>query len=304
VIKDTHRRGRRLGSVVAAATVALTAAAVVTGVAPAAAVGAESKGSHNVTGKNGKVPSVLRGDQYECDRTNPEMTTIDDSEYGSVLLRTDPGHLKFDIAAAPKAYYWQDAYISAGNNPDGYNSAGCDWIGVGKGYQIPVPANKAGTLTASIKLHTATGFEGDAGFDIWLTAPGTHTGHGTTSREEEASAGTTEIMVWLNSPNIDRGGYDSLGYRTVDGRRWDVLYETGSPRHKWTTVIFATSLATSKAATVSDRDIHLSTLIRFAASHGWVKTRAELQAIDAGFEWYHDPDNGTHIQSYSLTGVR
>jgi hypothetical protein len=73
-------------------------------------------------------------------------------------------------------------------------------------------------------VHTAAGFEGDAGFDIWLTGPGTLTGYGTTAKMEEASVSTTEVMVWLNSPGIDRGGHDSLGYRTVEGRKWDVLY--------------------------------------------------------------------------------
>jgi len=37
---------------------------------------------------------------------------------------------------------------------------------------VPIPVGKAGPLTASIQLHTVAGFEGDAGFDIWLTGPG------------------------------------------------------------------------------------------------------------------------------------
>ena len=61
-----------------------------------------------------------------------------------------------------------------GNNPDGYDSAQCNWLGVGKGYVIPVPAGRSGTLTASIKLHTVAGFAGDAGFDIWLTGRSQH----------------------------------------------------------------------------------------------------------------------------------
>jgi hypothetical protein len=256
--------------------------------------------SKNVTGKDGKVPSHLVGDQYECDRTNPEFTIIDGSERGLVRLTTQPGHPKFDINSSPQGY-WQDAYISAGNNPDGYDSAQCNWLGVGKGYVIPVPAGGAGSLTASIKLHTVAGFAGDAGFDIWLTGPGKDTGYGTTAAMEEASASTTEVMVWLNSPGIDRGEYHSLGYREVDGRMWDVLYT--SP-HPWISVVFASPLASSAAQTITDRNIHLSTLIRFAADHGLVKTGAELQAIDAGFEWYDDPTGGTQVEGYSLTGVK
>jgi hypothetical protein len=256
--------------------------------------------SNNVTSKNGRVPSVLVGDQYECGRTNPEMTVNDGSEKGEVRLDTDPGHLKFDVKSSPQGY-WQDAYISAGNNPDGYDSAQCNWIGVGKGYVIPVPVGRAGTLTASIKVHTVAGFAGDAGFDIWMTGPGKDTGYGTTAGMEEASSSTTEVMVWLNSPGINRGGYHSLGYRYIDGRWWDVLY---TALHPWRTVVFASPLATSKAATITDNNIHLSTLIRFAADHGLVKTGAELQAIDAGFEWYEDPTGGTQIEGYRLTGVR
>jgi hypothetical protein len=60
-----------------------------------------------------------------------------------VRLRTDPGHLKFDITSSPGGH-WEDAYFSTGNNPYGYDSAQCDWIGVGKGYRITVPAAKAG----------------------------------------------------------------------------------------------------------------------------------------------------------------
>jgi hypothetical protein len=256
--------------------------------------------SNNVTGKDGKVPSVLVGAQYECARTNPEMTVNDGSERGRVLVATDPGHLKFDIKSSPQRY-WQDAYISAGNNPAGYDSAQCNWLGVGKGYVIPVPVGRAGSLTASIKLHTVAGFAGDAGFDIWLTGPGKDTGYGTTAAMEEASGSTTEIMVWLNSPGINRGAYHSLGYREINGRWWDVLY---TAPHPWVAVVFASPLAASKAETITDRNLQLSSLIRFAADHGLVKTGAELQAIDAGFEWYDDPVGGTQVEGYSLTGVK
>ena len=159
---------------------AVIAVAAVVAAAPASALApvptlSTSPHSNNVTGKDGRVPSTLVGDQYECARTNPEMTIVDDSQRGTVRLGTDPGHLKFDIKSSPGGF-WQDAYISAGNNPDGYDSAQCNWLGVGKGYVIPVPAGAAGTLTASIKLHTVAGFAGDAGFDIWLTGQGQYTG--------------------------------------------------------------------------------------------------------------------------------
>jgi hypothetical protein len=265
-----------------------------------AAAPAPAPPSHNVTRRDGRVPSVLIGDQYECARSDPEMTVNDGSEQGQVRIATHPGHLRFDIESSPQGD-WQDAYISAGNNPDGYDSAQCNWIGVGKGYVIPVPVGKSGSLTASIKVHTVAGFAGDAGFDIWLTGPGQDTGYGTTAAMEEASGSTTEVMVWLNSPGINRGAYDSLGYNEIDGRSWDVLY---TAPHPWRTVVFASPLATSAAATVTDRDIHLFTLIRFAADHGLVETGAELQAIDAGFEWYYDPTGGTRVESYRLTGVK
>jgi hypothetical protein len=286
-------------AVVTVATVVAAAPAPVPslmGIPTLVAVGS----SKNVTGKDGKVPSTLVGDQYECTRTNPEMTIVDDSERGTVRLGTDPGHLKFDIKSSPGGH-WQDAYISSGNNPDGYNSAQCNWLSVGKGYVVPIPVGKAGPLTASIQLHTVAGFEGDAGFDIWLTGPGQHTGYGTTSAMEEASSSSTEIMVWLNSPGIDRGEYHSLGYHTIDGRSWEVLY---AGLHPWRYVVFAAPLATSKAVTVTDHNIHLFTLIRFAADHGWLKAGAELQAVDAGFEWYEDPTGGTQVEAYSLTGVK
>lgn len=267
---------------------------------PSLVIAAGNPSSNNVTGKDGHVPSVLTGSQYECARTNPEMTVNDGSEHGTVKLFTDPGHLKLDINSSPQGA-WQDAYISSGNNPDGYDSAQCNWLGVGKGYVVPVAEPSAGTLTASIQLHTVAGFAGDAGFDIWLTAPGTHTGYGTTAKMEEASSGSTEVMVWLNSPGIDRGEYTSLGYRKIDGREWDVLY-TGL--HPWRTVVFAAPLATSKAVTVTDHTIHLATLIQYATNLGLVKKGAELQAVDAGFEWYDDPTGGTQVESYSLTGVK
>jgi hypothetical protein len=228
------------------------------------------------------------------------MTIVDGSEHGKVRIATAPGHLRFDIKSSPQGY-WQDAYISAGNNPDGYDSARCNWLGVGKGYAIPVPVGKAGSLTASIKFHTVAGFAGDAGFDIWLTGPGKYTGYGTTAKMEEASRDTTEIMVWLNSPGVDRSTYRHLGHHTIDGRSWDVLYRG---HHPWRTVIFAAPLATSKAVTITDRNIHLFTLIRYAANQGLVETGAELQAIDAGFEWYKDPTGGTQVESYSLTNVK
>jgi len=61
---------------------------------------------------------------------------------------------------------------------------------------------------------------------------------------EESSSNTTEVMVWLNSPGIDRNEYHSLGYRVIDGRSWEVLYTLA---HRWRYVVFAAPLATSKA---------------------------------------------------------
>jgi hypothetical protein len=256
--------------------------------------------SNNVTRKNGSVPAALTGNQYECTRTNPEMTVNDGSETGTVHLATSPGHLKFDIKSSPQGA-WQDAYLVAGNNPDGYDSAQCNWLNVGRGDAIPVPVGAAGTMTASITLHTVAGFAGDAGFDIWLTGPGKDTGYGTTAKMEEGSTESTEVMVWLNSPGIDRNEYNSLGEQEIDGREWDVLY---TALHPWRTVVFASPLATSKAVTVTDKNVHLFTLIRYAADHGLVKTGAELQAVDAGFEWYEDPTGGTQVEAYTLTGVK
>jgi hypothetical protein len=301
VIETRVPRRRHFGPILAAviAVAAVVAAAPASALAPVPTL-ITSPNSNNVTGKDGRVPSTLVGDQYECARTNPEMTIVDNSQRGTVRLGTDPGHLKFDIKSSPGGS-WEDAYISAGNNPDGYDSAQCNWLGVGKGYVIPVPAGGAGTLTASIKLHTVAGFAGDAGFDIWLTGPGQHTGYGTTATMEQSSSSTTEVMVWLNSPGIDRNEYHSLGYRVIDGRSWQVLYTLA---HRWKYVVFAAPLATSKAVTLTDHNIKLFDLIRFAADHGLVKTGAELQAVDAGFEWYEDPTGGTQVEAYSLTGVK
>ena len=174
VIEIRVPRRRHFGLIAAAvvAVTAVAAAAPARALAPVPTLIAAGK-SKNVTGKDGRVPSTLAGDQYECTRTNPEMTIVDDSERGTVWLGTDPGHLKFDVKSSPQRS-WEDAYISAGNNPDGYDSAQCNWLGVGKGYVIPVPAGGSGTLTASIKLHTVAGFAGDAGFDIWLTGRSQH----------------------------------------------------------------------------------------------------------------------------------
>ena len=301
MIETRVPRRRHFGPILAAviAVAAVVAAAPASAPAPVPTL-ITSPDSNNVTGKDGRVPSTLVGDQYECARTNPEMTIVDNSQRGSVRLGTDPGHLKFDVKSSPGGS-WEDAYISAGNNPDGYDSAQCNWLGVGKGYVIPVPAGGAGTLTASIKLHTVAGFAGDAGFDIWLTGPGQHTGYGTTATMEESSSSTTEVMVWLNSPGIDRNEYHSLGYRVIDGRSWEVLYTLA---HRWKYVVFAAPLATAKAVTLTDHNIKLFDLIRFAADHGLVKKGAELQAVDAGFEWYEDPTGGTQVEAYSLTGVK
>ena len=301
MIETRVPRRRHFGPILAAviAVAAVVAAAPARAVAPVPTL-ITSPNSNNVTGKDGRVPSTLVGDQYECARTNPEMTIVDNSQRGTVRLGTDPGHLKFDVKSSPGGS-WEDAYISAGNNPDGYDSAQCNWLGVGKGYVIPVSAGGAGTLTASIKLHTVAGFAGDAGFDIWLTGPGQHTGYGTTAAMEESSSSTTEVMVWLNSPGIDRNEYHSLGYRVIDGRSWEVLYTLA---HRWKYVVFAAPLATSKAVTLTDHNIKLFDLIRFAADHGLVKKGAELQAVDAGFERYKDPTGGTQVEAYSLTGVK
>ncbi len=232
VIEIRVPRSRHFGLITAAAVTvaAVAAAAPASPLAPVPTLIAAGK-SKNVTGKDGRVPSTLAGDQYECTRTNPEMTIVDDSERGTVRLGTDPGHLKWDVKSSPQGS-WEDAYISAGNNPDGYDSAQCNW---------------------------------------------------------------------LNSPGIDRRVYQSFGYHVIDGRLREVLY---SLAHRWRYVVFAAPLATSKAVTVTDRNIGLFDLIRFAADHGLVKTGAELQGVNAGFEWYEDPAGGTQVEGYSLTGVK
>lgn len=261
-------------------------------------------GSNNVTATKGSDPTVLTGNQYECTLTSPQMTVNDGSEHGNVKLYTAPGANRFDVNVGGTRGYWNDAYLVEGNNPDGYSSEQCDGWGYGTADTVPVNSGRAGSLTATITMHTVNGFKGDAGFDIWLTGPSTAGKTGLTTADEEASTSTTEIMVWLNSPGIDRGQYDSLGYRYVDGRWWDVLYYTGHRAdHPWNYIVFAAPLATSSAHTFTDHNIHLSTLIRYAADKGWVKTGSILQSIDAGFEWYEDTTGGTQIESYSLTGV-
>src|ERR1700743_1691536 len=133
VIEIRVPRRRHIGLIAAVAVPVATVAAAAPAIAPSPSPMLIAVGSSkNVTGKDGKVPSTLVGDQYECTRTNPEMTIVDDSEKGTVKLGTDPGHLKFDIKSSPGGH-WEDSYISSGNNPDGYNSAQCNCLGVGKG---------------------------------------------------------------------------------------------------------------------------------------------------------------------------
>ncbi len=117
VIEIRVPRRRHFGLITAAAVTvaAVAAAAPASALAPVPTLIAAGK-SKNVTGKDGRVPSTLAGDQYECTRTNPEMTIVDDSERGTVRLGTDPGHLKWDVKSSPQGS-WEDAYISGGQQP-------------------------------------------------------------------------------------------------------------------------------------------------------------------------------------------
>ncbi len=83
------------------------------------------------------------------------MTVVDDSERGTVRLWHGSRSPEIRCQVKP-AGLLEDAYISAGNNPDGYDSAQCNWLGVGKGYCDHAGRPRGGygvTLTASIKLH-------------------------------------------------------------------------------------------------------------------------------------------------------
>jgi hypothetical protein len=167
VIEIRVPRRRHFGLIAAAvvAVTAVAAAAPASALAPVPTLIAAGK-SKNVTGKDGRVPSTLAGDQYECTRTNPEMTVVDDSERGTVRLGTDPGHLKFDIKSSPQAS-WEDAYISAGIDRSEYHSLGYRVID-GRSWEVlytlahrwryvvfaaPLATSKAVTITAhNIKL--------------------------------------------------------------------------------------------------------------------------------------------------------
>jgi hypothetical protein len=257
--------------------------------------------SDNATGALGKDPTTLNGSKYECTLSNPQMTISDGSEYGNVKLKTDPGHLKFDVNSGGDRGYWNDAYLVSGYNPNGYDSTSCNGWGHGDSYDLPVKATDAGNLVASLHVHTVSGFKGDAGYDIWITAPGT--GH--TASDEEAKTTSTEIMVWLNSPGIDRGGYTQYGSIKRSGVNWQIFGYTGHRAgHRWDYIVFASSTATSRTYDHTWKGIYLEQLINVAAGRGWITGGAVLQSVDAGFEWYEDPSGGTQVEGYNLTSVK
>ncbi len=259
--------------------------------------------SHNVTNKGpgNSDPTELVGKQYECTMTDPEMTLTDDSENGTVSLISSPGSSSFSIASGGSLDYWNDAYLSTGNNSYGYNSAECNNYG-GHSLAFPVSYANLPGLSASTTMSTGNGFKGDAGFDIWLTGNGQYDSWGTTSKDIQGSENSTEVMVWLNSPGIDRGGYTKIGKETIGGITWNVFYyNKHRANHLWNYVVFATDDVNSSATTFTYQNIPLASMIGFTISKGLAESDPVVQSVNAGFEWSADPSSGTGVHSYSLS---
>lgn len=247
--------------------------------------------SHNITANTPSV--VLSSGDYACTLTNPQYTAY--SAGATVISR--PHTTGLDMKAT--SGYWSNAYLTAGYNPDGYDSERCDAYGYGKSLALPVPVAAAEAMRASISLHTNRSFVGNGGWDIWVTLnPADHT-----AAEEASSGNNTEIMVWVTHPGLADllgnyyGGYPVMHNVRIDGRYWEVLHAGRSPSKKWEYVAFATPSANQGNFTMND--VHLGVLLKWAADRGWIRKGATIQAVDAGFEG-GETTGGTAIKSYSL----
>lgn len=231
------------------------------------------------------TPVTLYGNDRACTRTQPEYLV----HAGGAVVRTQSGTTRFSVVKADAPGYrgMSAPYVTAGYNSS-LNSGLCNnraYHGAynSRAYAVPVKLGRQGRPVASVHDITSSGFRGDSGFDIWLTASAADS---TYAKMTNGGAGTTEIMIWLNSVGLPAPR--SYGV-SIDGRKWGVITGLAANGHGrtagragWNVVNFIAP--DHRNGNVSAVNLDLNPFMSYAIRHGWLRQSSTLESVNQGFE--------------------
>jgi len=233
------------------------------GVPAASAAPGELCGTYNSTGV---------ADGYEV------ATNIWNS-HGELCITTDGG-TNFKVSRST---------LSPGNaNNPGLGPGGYPYIGTTNAdKRLPVAISDLGDTTTSWSTTAPDSGKYNVAYDLWYMP----------NREGCPSVigagSSTEIMIWLKSPNLPAGGQLFQQGVVIDGVSYDVFGFTGP--FGQTALIYA---MTSPTDTV--KDLRLQPITQDAVNRGKVSAAGSLCKVQAGFEIHDQAPAGLGTNSFSL----
>jgi hypothetical protein len=153
--------------------------------------------------------------------------------------------------------------------------------------RLPVAISELGDTTTSWSTTAPDSGTYNVAYDLWYMP----------NREGCPSVigagASTEIMIWLKSPNLPASGQLFQKGKVIDGVTYDVFGFTGP--FGQTAVIYAMTTPTS-----SVKDLKLQPITQDAVERGKVSAAGSLCKVQAGFEIHDQAPAGLGTDSFSL----
>lgn len=171
---------------------------------------------------------------------------------------------------------------STSGSPAAYPSffRGCHWGNCTNGDNLPVPVHNMPSVTSDFGVTTAGG-AWNAAYDLWYSS----------QRAEGADASyEAELMIWLDSQDVQPGGSMIASNVPIAGATWNVWYAPWD----WNYIAY---VRTSPTHAVDDLDLRAFT--QDAVSRGYIQPSWYLLAVEAGFELWQG-GTGSTVNDFSV----
>ncbi|MEO5873767.1 MAG: ricin-type beta-trefoil lectin domain protein, partial [Streptosporangiaceae bacterium] len=208
-----------------------------------------------------------------------EVATNVWNSHGEICINTDGGP-NFQVSRST---------LAPGNatNP-GLGPGGYPYIGTTEAdRRLPVPVSDLGDTATSWRTNAPDSGTYNVAYDLWYMP----NREGCTS--VIGSAGSTEVMIWLKSPNLKAGGQLFQQGVVIDGTTYDVYGFTGP--FGQTALIYAMTSPTS-----SVEDLRLQPITQDAIERGKISRSGVLCKVQAGFEIHDQAPAGLGTEAFSL----
>jgi hypothetical protein len=232
------------------------------------------------------APSVLRGNDWECDNAKPVPYML---HAGNASVVAQPGTVKF--TAQHEGAHFNGVYDSLGYMA----SLNSGWYCNGRKVWKPVKLGKLGNPVVSAHYVTSQDFRGDTGFDIWFEPNASYNSYDAMTH---AGAGSTEAMIWLSRPDWKAWATDKRAKVQIAGHTWYVVAAHVGHGAGWERVFFVP--VGSHNGNVFVSNMRLDPFFSYMMKHGMLQSSDVLEALDNGGELSY----GTlSLQGYLLKGL-